>query len=380
MNARASGFQIYGVPLLLIVAVLTIVPTLINTGSNEQRDFSAFILSARALRLGLDPYRNPATSVAPNANPPAFLLAVLPLTFMADGAAFGWWTAAAILGLVASLGIIARALKLSFTRLLMIALGLQSVSASIRFGQVTLLLLPMMTLAWLADRDGRPASAGAWLGGLIYMKPFVGIFALYMLWRREWRALQTLIAVYVALSIIGLLAGFRATLSWIETVRGLSEKTAHVVNASWFAIPARVLSVDRSEPSPVYTPFVAAPAVALFISAAGVLAIAVVSIWAIRRQKNRDRHWAILGASMLLVSPLGWMYYIPLLIPPLAATVPELQHLGPILVAGAMLWVPSSVLARNHFGPLASATIASPYTWGLLLIWATISFERDTRQ
>ena len=83
---------------------------------------------------------------------------------------------------------------------------------------------------------------------------------------------------------------------------------------------------------------------------------------------------------MLLVSPLGWMYYIPLLIPPLAATVPELQRLGPILVAGAMLWVPSSVLARNHFGPLASATIASPYTWGLLLIWATISFERDTRQ
>src|SRR5262249_34860404 len=171
--------------------------------------------------------------------------------------------------------------------------------------------------------------------------------------------------------------GLRVTLSWFETLRGLSGKTTHVVNASWPGLAARLFSVDISQPDPVYTPLVVAPQIASAVSLGGALAIAVVSAWAIQRQKSRDAHWAILFASMLLMSPLGWMYYIPLLIPPLAATIPSLQRLLPILVAGAMLWVPSSVLARNHFGPLATATIASPYTWGLLVLWATLSFERD---
>ena len=78
------------------------------------------------------------------------------------------------------------------------------------------------------------------------------------------------------------------------------------------------------------------------------------------------------------MSPLGWMYYIPLLIPPLAATVPSLRHLFPIILAGAILWVPSSVLARNHFGPLATATVASPYTWGLLLLWTILCIDGQT--
>jgi hypothetical protein len=371
-SARAKNFEIYGVPLFLIVAGLTIIPTLLNMFREVPLDFAVFMMSARWLRQGLDPYHQLLALHAPNANPPAFLFAMLPLTYVPDGVAFALWTAAAIVGLVFSVEQIARALRLRFEYLLLVAIGLQGVSASLRFGQVTLLLLPLMTLAWLADREGQKDMAGSWLGGLIYLKPFVGVYALYMLWRREWRTLRSMIAVYAGLAAIGLLAGVRLTLSWIETLRAIGEKASHVVNASWPALVARVFNVDRSQPEPAFKPWAVAPTVEWWLSLGGVVAIALISAWTIRRSKNRDAQWAILAAAMLLMSPLGWMYYIPLLIPPFAAVIPSSRHLTFFAIAGAILWVPSTVLARNTFGPLATATIASPYSWGLLLLWATL--------
>ena len=318
-SAREKNFQIYGVPLLSLVAFLTIVPTLLNTFRDQSPDFTMFIISARLLRQGLDPYRELLALHGGNTNPPATLFAMVPLTFLTDRLAFAAWTTVGALALLFSLYKTARALNLRFEHLLLIAAGLQGVSASLRFGQVTLLLLPFMTLAWLADREGRNTSAGGWLGALIYVKPFVGVYALYMLWRREWQTLRPMIAVYAVLSAIGLLAGFRVTLSWIETFGAIGEKTSHVVNASWPALVARVFTVDLSQPEPAYTPFMVAPTLASALSLGGVIAIAIVSGWAIHRSRNRDVHWAILAAAMLLMSPLGWMYYIPLLIPTFAA-------------------------------------------------------------
>jgi len=374
-SSRARNFRIYGIPLLGIVAALTAVPTLLNMFREVPLDFAVFMMSARWLRQGMDPYRELLALHAPNANPPAFLLAIEPLTFASDGIAFALWTAAAFLGLIFSLEKTARALRVPVGDLFLVAAGLQGVSASLRFGQVTLLLLPVLTLAWLADREGRKDAAGAWLGVLIYIKPFAGVYALYILWRREWRCLRSLVAVWVVFTAIGLLAGVSVTLSWIETLRSIGEKTSHVVNASWPALMARVFNVDRAQAESVYTPWLVAPALATTLSFVGVLLIAVVSAWSIKRSRSRDAQWAVLAVAMLLMSPLGWMYYIPLLFPPMAATVPSLRRLSPVLVAGAILWVPSSVLARNHFGPLATATIASPYSWGLLLLWGTICLQ-----
>jgi hypothetical protein len=187
-----------------------------------------------------------------------------------------------------------------------------------------------------------------------------------------------MIGVWVVLAAIGLLAGIHVTLSWIETLRGISGKTSHVVNASWPALIARMLTPDLSQPGHVYTPFIVAPALAASVTIVGVVTIAAVGGWAVMRTKNLDGQWAILAPAMLLMSPLGWMYYIPLLIPPLAAVIPSLRVLFPAILAAAILWVPSSVLARNQFGPVATATIASPYTWGLLLLWTALCLDGRT--
>src|SRR5258705_10283047 len=118
MSGRARNFQIYGVPLLLIVAGMTAVPTFLNMFGDGLIDFRVFLMAARALRDGHDPYRELLSMGMPNANPPAFLLAVLPLTLTSDRVAFAVWTTAAMLGLIFSLHKTARALDLRFELLL----------------------------------------------------------------------------------------------------------------------------------------------------------------------------------------------------------------------------------------------------------------------
>src|SRR4029077_17125315 len=91
-SARENNFQIYGVPLLSRVAFLTIVPTLLNTFRDQSPDFTMFIISARLLRQGLDPYRELLAFNGGNKNPPATLFAMVPLPFLTDRLAFAAWT------------------------------------------------------------------------------------------------------------------------------------------------------------------------------------------------------------------------------------------------------------------------------------------------
>src|SRR5437016_139253 len=120
-TARAQNFAIYGVPLLSLVAAMTIIPSLLNTFREVPLDFTVFMMSARALRQGTDPYRELLALHAPNANPPAFMFLMLPLTFVPERLAFALWTSASILCLVFSLEQTARALTLPFATLLIVA-------------------------------------------------------------------------------------------------------------------------------------------------------------------------------------------------------------------------------------------------------------------
>src|SRR5262245_46136880 len=93
-------------------------------------DFVVFMESARWLRSGLDPYRELLTQNTPNANPPGFLFALLPLTLASDRVAFCVWTLGSAVALLFSLGKTARALNFAFRDLLIVALGFQGVSAA----------------------------------------------------------------------------------------------------------------------------------------------------------------------------------------------------------------------------------------------------------
>ena len=126
------------------------------------------------------------------------------------------------------------------------------------------------------------------------------------------------------------------------------------------------------------TPIVDAPE---WLDPAWVAAIAAVIVVAVRQivvTRDRDVGWAVLTLTALLVSPLGWIHYVPI------ATGPLVASLLPSLVAGrpaamriaaagvALLCVPFAWLKATMFGPVLTLTWASAYTWGVLLLFASI--------
>src|SRR5436189_228849 len=70
----------------------------------------------------------------------------------------------------------------------LLVLGTAASLLCIGLGQVGYWLMLLATLAWLADRAGHATRAGCWLGLLATLKPFYGLFGLYLLWRKDWRA------------------------------------------------------------------------------------------------------------------------------------------------------------------------------------------------
>src|SRR5207237_8609202 len=61
-------------------------------------------------------------------------------------------------------------------------------------GQGSFVMLPLMTLIWLAARRGWWARSGALLGVAMSVKPFVAVFLAYYVWRRHGRAVLAILA------------------------------------------------------------------------------------------------------------------------------------------------------------------------------------------
>jgi hypothetical protein len=102
----------------------------------------------------------------------------------------------------------------------------------------------------------------------------------------------------------------------------------------------------------------------------GLLALGVLgaSIVAMHRTRDHDRALFIALAASLLASPLGWVYYVPVLGGPLAALAVRHQLSAAWYVALSGFLIPHFILYpfRSHFFAL---TAASVYAWSLLALW-----------
>src|SRR5262249_34314169 len=147
-------------------------------------------------------------------------------------------------------------------------------------------------------------------GVLTVLKPFYGLFALYFLWRRQWQALVGYGAVFVAGKIVGLVlvgtANFQEWLARLGDIRW----GWHIYKASGWGVGDRLFSVQSFFRATGWTPIIESTLLARLTTA--VLAILVV--WVIVRSVSKadtDRSYAVLGLGSLLLSPLGWLYYLP---------------------------------------------------------------------
>jgi hypothetical protein len=330
-----------------------------------------------------------------NLNPPHFHLALLPLGFLSPKIALALWGSASLLCLICSLGLIVREVGVEITpiRFCLGMLGFLSfvgTSAVLVTGQLSFLLLLPVTLAWVEARRGRWILTGMYVGLAISIKPFLLIFMPYLLFRRQFRAAATACSIVALSCAIGLAVfGIDTYTSWLRAL-SLADWSWASMNASIQGILARALAQ-----SPYYAPIAELPHLItplwlVVVSFMGLLTMA----FAVFDSSDHavDRSFALLLFGALLVSPLGWVYYLWLPLGPMSVLVPSWflrsrprsdpstsrtnrVKTGLLLVAllGFIFPYPATVLFQPR--PLATLVFGSIYFWASLVLWICLIMD-----
>lgn len=299
-----------------------------------------------------------------NLNPPQLHLALRPLCLVTLPVAHAIWMALSVVVIGGGTLWIRRhdAVRIGPSVALTLA---ACTSALFLTGQITAVLFPLLVAAWLADKRRYMAVAGAALGVLISLKPFLAVPVLWWVARREWRALMAAgLALAVSLILGATAYGWDALLAWLTNLRTVSWPWV-ALNASVWAPWARIFGE-----APYYVPVVDSATMRLACTALGGAIVAVGTTWALGRTRSRDCGWALCVVAALLLSPLGWTYYGWLAIPPLLAVpVPRWAW----LTAGIGWAMPPLVLVLVSMeSAVMTMSVGSSYTWGLLALWAGV--------
>jgi hypothetical protein len=96
--------------------------------------------------------------------------------------------------------------------------------------------------------------------------------------------------------------------------------------------------------------------------------LALLSVGAVL-DADEDETWLVTIICALLASPLGWIYYLPLLTAPLIIVATEHRLPRRTWFAWPLLAVPPVSLDWFQAHTITALSVGSVYTWGLLWIW-----------
>lgn len=397
MNRRARWWDLVGPPVVGILAVglaaIVIGVALGHLGlwrtTAEDRagqDFGIFLSSVRHADEGRSLYTpsmrqtasGPATAPL-NLNLPHTVLLVWPFARLDDRAALTAWTVVSLALLAGACTAGLRALSWRF-RLLptLLALGYllswAPAAALTLTAQISFFVMLPVTLAWLAARGGDLRACGIWLGVAAAMKPFLLVFAPYVVLRRQHAAAGWMLGTLAAAILLGLVAfGWEAYAEWARQLPRITW-SAHYFNASYMGFLQR--AIGRSAYAVVgRAPEWVLPAAVLLCAATALLSYRAV-LTPRPEPARTDADWTVLLLASLLMSPLGWNYYLWIALWPAAAMLageapwsrPSWRGLW--LLPGLLGWLWwGRMTGWGQPSPAATLTSASLYFWALLSLW-----------
>lgn len=277
----------------------------------ERTDFYARYNEGIAWRTGAPLYTlNPSL----NTHPPIIsLLLFAPLSFLPYPAAQVISTVLNVVGFVASVRVIARTIGLSRWQVALSVALLSLTQGMLQHwatGQFVGYMLYPATKAWAAYRSGDDRRAGLWLAPLIVAKPPVALLGL-LLGRRVAFTAGVLSA---SLAAVGILAtGWAPWEQWVAAGSQI-DWVALPLNASLWGLAGRWQQMHCGP---------------LAISDLNGWAIAFVAVagagfaWHAWQQSDRDLRFFCSGLWSVLLSPLGWPYYLALVFGPAVARWPQ---------------------------------------------------------
>lgn len=266
------------------------------------------------------PTHSKVLKLGSNLNPPFFILLSFPLAYLSYPQALLLWTSLSIVA--GALGILLLQQKLdqaafSASCALLLLIGLFSYFPSfvnLQFGQVSLLLLPLLVLGWRAARDEKTIRAAIFLGIATSLKPFIGLFLFYFLMRKKWRGLCAFFVTLLSCALIAaLFLGLDSYLTYYHACQQI-KWAASSWNVSIYGFLLRLWGGIESNvallPAPGLITY-------LYPFLAGIFFLAIIHFLRpsvdIQAEQKVDLDFSVIILGMLLLSPLGWFYYFPLL-------------------------------------------------------------------
>lgn len=352
MNSLKRSLTEWAVVTLWVLAgIVTILAAW--TGWNTRRsDFQMLWTSAHQWWTGADPYAGAIAGA--DLNSPFVILLLTPLGWLPAPAAFALWTLLGWLCVGVAAWLIAKACHASsWLTIMAVALVTVGGTTATASGQLTWPLLLLVTLGWVADRRQATRTTGVVIGAIAGIKLFFGLWFVDLAVRRAGRVLTIATTVALLAFLLGLIVhGMSGYASWLDALRGVTW-TDKEMNASLLGLWTRVLP-----PAHVFPVWAASAAV---VAAGGVGAV-----W---RRRDADVRWAVLILTALLVSPLGWVYYVPLALGPLWA----LHVRRPLALVDSLLlvaWcIPVGSDVPSPSGKWWPLIWTNRFTWALLALW-----------
>jgi hypothetical protein len=381
-------------------------------------DFSQEWLSARNYFTGSPVYspqidamkrhtgqvpKNPEDMLPWNAHPPASVLLGLPFGQVTDYAtAHYYWNLATYPLFLAGLAVVAFSLGTPvrwwavFPAVVLILVS-GPVFVHLGLGQLNFVLLPLLAVAWAADRRGHQVLAGAALGLAAGLKLFPAFLFLYFLFGRRWTALAAgVVAVVLTNAVAWAVFGTDAFTTYVREVM----PSLMNYRSSWRNVSLTGFWYRLYDPQPheKIVPLMVLPKVAPVAALASQLVVTAVVAWFAWRSRTpigRDRAFAVAVFGMLLASPIAWTHYFVLLAVPVGILWAHLPRgwprwaFWPLIVP---LWLPENFFAllavgaeqarlminRRH-APIDATTnlvALSAFTYVLLALFALATFVK----
>lgn len=276
-----------------------------------------------------------------NLNPPFGLWLLTPLISVNYLTAFSLWSSLSfILGLIGASISFYYALPSDFLRknwllLFLLYLSLFSTATNLIIGQLGAILLFFIMAGYYFYLQKRHCLAGFFWGIIIALKLFPGLLIFYALLQRRYKVVMAILVTIAVAMLIPLLAYGN---NLYTNYYGLTLDPIHHSgnwNASFYGFLFRLLlPLKASDPHHLV----------LIKSLYGISFFALL-IWYLKKLRhyevNKTNHqsFCFVLIMMLLMSPLGWLYYFSLLIFPLSMTWVSAVNEKKAPVRIALLWL-----------------------------------------
>lgn len=274
--------------------------------------------------------------------------------------------------------------------------GWHPLNAAIRSAQPGILLLGLVVAGWAAIRTNRPMTAGVFIGLAACIQAFPLLLVGYLGVRRPFGFIASVVTIALVTTAIGFLTPAGTGAEWSATMAWIAPRFAGVTeNISLAGLSVRIFSLLGQDAD---FRVIAIAWMALTAIAATIFLLP--GRWIVKDVRELDTEFSLVVALMLLLSPLAWTRYLPLLILPIITILVRVRApvggkpsivamlIGAVLLSlpdGTAIWMSARLSATGASAvsllPIGTITLSICFFCGLLLreLRHTTVHERDPR-